>query len=189
MGNKFFITLIVFLVIGAVGFLGFKIKDKPSRPRLGMSHTQQARNHIPVEQPHEAYNSDLPSSGPHYADSKSPTSWGVYIEEVPDEVFPHNEEHGGVVIAYSPSLPQDQIQKLQALFAPPYSNPAFKTNKAIVTPRSKNTKPIELASWTRTLSLDTYDEKTIIEYYQTNVGNTPEPRGGPNNIPINEAAH
>jgi hypothetical protein len=95
-----------------------------------------------------------------------------------------------VVIAYSPDLPKDQIKRLQGLFAPPYVDSSFSPIKAIVTPRAKNTKPIELASWTRTLNLDKYDENIIKQFYLKNVGNkdAPESISGSKNIPINEAA-
>jgi len=188
MSNKFFISLIVVLVVGTIGFVGLKTKDKPAKTRLGIGHTEQGKNHIQVGAAHQPYNSDPASSGPHYADSSAPTPWGVYTQEVPEEVFLHNQEHGGGVITYKPDLPSDQVRKLQALFAPPYSNSNFKPNKAIVTPRSKNTKPIQIASWTRTLSLDSYDENILMQYYLGNVGKSPEPAAGPTNTPINQAA-
>ncbi len=174
-----------------MGFIGIFIissKNNPKPVRLGVSHPSQGGSHIEVGQKHPAYNSDPPSSGWHYNNSFAPTKWGVYTQEVPDEVFLHNEEHGGIVITYRPDLPAGQVKKLQKLFAAPYSNSTFKPSRAILTPRSKNTKPIELASWTRTLSLDNYDESKIIQYYLTNIGKGTEPGAGPYNSPINEAA-
>lgn len=188
MSNKVFIGLIAILVVGAFGSITVKQKSKPKEAIIGVSHKEEGRNHIPQGQSHEPYNSDPASSGPHYADSSAPTPWGVYTQEVPEEVFLHNEEHGGVVITYKPDLPADQLKKLQALFAPPYSNKDFSPSKAIVTPRSKNTKAIELASWTWTLSLDQYDEATIMKFYLQHVGQSPEPAAGPSNTPINQAA-
>ncbi len=184
--NKYAFWIVVFVM--TVGTIGFVVLKKPQdKPRLGTEHPDQGATHIAQGQPHDPYNSDPPSSGPHYADQSSPAPWGAYIEEVPEEVFIHNQEHGGIIITYKPDLPADQIKKLQDLFTPPYSNQAFKPTKAIVTPRSKNTKPIALASWRRTLSLDTYDEKVLMEYYLSNVGSAPEGSAGPTNTPINQA--
>ena len=129
--------------------------SKPKEAIIGVSHKEQGRNHIAEGAKHDPYSSDPPSSGPHYSDANAPTLWGVYTQEVPEEVFLHNEEHGGVIITYNPKLlPADQLKKLQSLFAPPYSNKTFSPSKAIVTPRSKDTHVIELASWTYTLNLD-----------------------------------
>lgn len=186
MSSKVFIGFILVAIVGIFGFAVFKQKSKPAAPRLGTEHPSQGQNHIAQGQKHDAYNSSPASSGPHYADSSAPTSWGVYTQQVPEEVFLHNEEHGGVIITYKPDLPADQVKKLQLLFAPPYSNAKFSPSKAIVTPRSKNTKPIELASWRRTLSLDSYDENTIMQYYLTNIGKSPEAGAGPSNTPINQ---
>src|SRR4051812_26779903 len=129
MSNKVFFGIIVALLLGA-GVYGFTVQHKkPKEVTLGVSHTEQGRDHIAEGQPHDPYNSDPPSSGPHYSSANAPAPWGVYIQEVPEEVFIHNEEHGGVIITYKPDLPADQLKKLQALFAPPYSNTNFKPNK------------------------------------------------------------
>ena len=189
MSNKSFLVLIAILVIGTFGFIAITQKSKPKEPIIGTQHANQGEKHIPQGQKHEAYNSEPASSGPHYADNTAPTPWGVYTQEVPEEVFIHNEEHGGVVVTYNPKLlPADQLKKLQALFAPPYSNKTFSPSKAVVTPRTKDTHAIQIASWTWTLNMDSYDEATLIKYYYQHEGKSPEPAAGPNNTPINQAA-
>ncbi len=189
MSNKSFLVLIAVLVIGTFGFIAINQKSKPKGAIIGISHSSLGGDHIARGQSHKPYNSEPPSSGPHYSDQGAPTPWGVYTEELPDEVFLHNEEHGGVVMTYNPKLlPADQLKKLQNLFAPPYSNKTFSPSKAIVTPRSKDTHAIEIASWTYTLNLDQYDEATLIKYYYQHEGKSPEPAAGPNNTPINQAA-
>ncbi|MES2971765.1 MAG: DUF3105 domain-containing protein [Patescibacteria group bacterium] len=188
MSNKVFIAIIAFLAIGSFGFIAMKQKSKPKEVTLGVQHAIQEATHIAQGQPHEPYNSEPASSGPHYADQTAPTSWGVYTQEIPEEVFVHNEEHGGVIITYKPDLPADQLKQLQALFAPPYSNKDFQPIKAIVMPRSKNTRAIQIASWGYTLHLDQYDEDTIRKFYLQRVGKSPEAGAGPNNTPINQAA-
>lgn len=187
MSNKVFLGIITALILGVVGFIVLSGKNSPKQPPLGTSHKDQGANHIPRGSAHPAYNSDPPNSGWHYSDSNAPVQWGVYTQEVLDEEFLHNQEHGGVIITYRPDLPADQIKKLQALFAPPYSDPKFKPSKAVVTPRSKNTKPIGLAAWGYTLNLDTYDEEKIKNFYLQRVSKSPEPTAGPFNTPINQA--
>lgn len=189
MSNKGFLAIIAILVIGSIGLVAIKTKGSKPIVRLGISHPNQGQRHIQRGEAHEAYNSDPASSGPHYNDQGAPTFWGVYTQEVPAETFVHNEEHGGIVVTYNPTLlPADQLKKLQALFVPPYSVATFKPTRTVVTPRAKDTKPIELAAWTRTLSLDKYDEKQLMQFYLTNVGKAPENGAGPSNAPINQAA-
>lgn len=186
MSDKVFRGIIIILIIG---FLGLFIKNAnhPKAAAVGVSHPEQGRNHISEGEPHPAYNSDPPSSGPHYAGATAPISWGVYTQEVPDEIFLHNEEHGGVIITYQPDLAKSQLKKLQNLFAPPYSRKDFSPIKAIVTPRSKNKHLIELASWKYTLNLDKYDETEIVNFYLQHVSQSPESTAGPRNTPINQA--
>lgn len=163
--------IILTLITGAV--LGIAVMRKPaSAPRLGDEHPDQGRQHIQEGEQHEPYNSDLPSSGPHYV---QPAPWGVYDQEVPPEVFVHNLEHGGIVVAYHPDLPQDQIDKLKSLFDEPYSRQGFRPTKVLLFPRPSNSKPIQLASWRRTLNLDSYNEDVLVQFYLTNIGKSPEP--------------
>jgi hypothetical protein len=189
MFNKKFAIIIAVLVVGFGALVVFNKLSKPSEPMIGTQHKSLGSKHIARGQSHDSYNSDPASSGPHYADSSSPTPWGVYTEEVPDEVFLHNEEHGGIVITYNPKLlTGDKLKKLQALFAPPYSNKDFHPRKFIITPRSKDTHAIEVAAWTWTMNLDNYDEMTLIKFFNQHAGKAPEPAAGPANSPINQAS-
>jgi len=188
MSNKAFAAVILLLVV-ASGYIFLKPQAKPKEAIIGVNHSSQGEKHITEGQPHEAYNSEPASSGPHYSDANAPANWGVYTQEVAPEVFLHNEEHGGIVVTYNPGLlPADQIKKLQALFVPPYSVKSFTPSKALVTPRAKDTHAIQLASWTWTLNLDRYDEAALVKFYLQHVGKSPEPSAGPNNTPINQAA-
>ena len=185
MSNKAFVVIILVVVIAFGGYLLSSQNSKPKETTLGIQHSNQGQEHIAQGKKHEAYNSDPASSGPHYNDASAPAQWGVYTQEVPEEVFIHNEEHGGVIVTYNPTLlPADQLKKLQALFVPPYSNKSFTPIKAIVTPRAKDTHAIELASWTWTLNLDKYDEATLMKFYFQHEGKSPEPTAGPTNTPI-----
>jgi hypothetical protein len=56
------------------------------------------------------YNSVPPTSGPHFAIPPAP---GIYDSPLQAGEFVHAEEHGHVVIAYSPSLPAAQVSALK----------------------------------------------------------------------------
>lgn len=182
MDKRFLGIMAVLSTVFIILFVVFTSKN-PAPQQLGVKHASQGETHISRGESHPPYNSSPASSGWHYSDSGAPIPWGAYTQEVPEEVFLHNAEHGGVIITYKPDLPKDQITKLQKLFTSPYSDPSFKPNKAIVTPRSKNTKPIELAAWTWTFSLDRYDEAKLKSFYLQHVGQAPESMAGPSNTP------
>ncbi len=185
-------TLLITVGIMAVGLGGLITVNQITRskePVIGVQHASQGQAHIKRGESHAAYNSDPASSGPHYGDNSAPADWGIYTQEVPDEVFIHNEEHGGVIVTYQPELlSSDQLKNLQDLFIAPYSNKAFSPIKFIIMPRSKDKHAIELASWTYTLNLDAYDEATIIKFFNQHAGRAPEPTAGPFNTPINQAS-
>lgn len=190
MSNRGFGIVIAALIFSTVGYLTFHQLTKPKEIIIGVQHANQGQDHITAGQKHKAYNSEPASSGPHRNDSQAPALWGVYTQEVPAEIFVHNEEHGGIVITYNPTLlPADQLKQLQALFAPPYSSKTFTPNKALVTARLADTHPIQIASWTWTLNMDKYDEATLIKFYYQHQGKSPEASAGPTNVPINQAAN
>lgn len=170
---------LIVAVIVIVGFFGVVVYVKTAKrePQVGTPAADQGSQHIARGQTHEPYKSEMPTSGPHYSDSEAPTTWGIHKTELPDETLIHNMEHGGVIIAYRPDLPKDQIQKIEQLFGPPYSNNNFKPIKAIVIPRYKNKFPIEMGAWTYNLNLQKYDEKLLIAFYQQRLGKSPEPTG------------
>lgn len=166
MGNKVFYGVILVLIIGFLGLAVFN--RQPAKPRPGIAQKDNGRQHVQAKQ----YGGDQP---PTSGDHAEPVPWQVYSQEIPDANVIHNMEHGGVYISYRPDLPQDQIAKLRALFTKPYSNPKFSPIKAVVAPRAANKAPIVLSSWTRSETLQSYDEAKIIDYYLANIGKSPEP--------------
>lgn len=166
MSNKLFYSILVLVVVGVLGY-GVTQK-KPETPRPGVEHPDNGREHVSSK---EYSGEEPPTSGEH----AEPKPWGVYDLEIPEANAIHNLEHGGVYISYSNQLPREDIEKLEALFSKPYSNPEFTPSKAIVGPRVENKAPIVLSSWRRSQTLDSYDESTIIEYYKKNIGKSPEP--------------
>ena len=188
--SKLTIGVVIAIALG-FGVLVYINASKPKEALIGIQHDNQGNQHIPQGQKHSAYNSSPASSGPHYADSTAPTEWGIYTQEVPAEVFLHNEEHGGVVVTYNPKLlPSDQVKRLQELFAPSdkKGEKDFQPSRFILTPSSKAKQAIEMATWGWTLGLDKYDEGQITKFYQQHINKAPEAGAGPTNVPINQAA-
>lgn len=146
----------------AVALALFQVRSEEKRP--GATFSNQGREHIAPGQAHSAYNSNPPTSGSHYAEE---ASWGAHEEELPDEQIIHNLEHGGVWISYK-DIDQETISKIETL-AGEYPD------KMIVTPRAKNDAKIAVASWTRLLKLENFDEAEIIDFIKANKNRSPEP--------------
>jgi len=84
------------------------------------------------------YNSNPPSSGAHYA---SPANWAIYDYEVNDRIFIHNLEHGGIWIAYKPSVSIDVVAELKEIVN------TFGGSKLVMAPRSANETDVAVVSW------------------------------------------
>lgn len=168
------IIIVVVAALAAMFALGNKSSapaKKSNEPLLGTKHDNQGQEHIKDGAEHAAYNSNLPSSGPHYA---TPAPWGIKTSSIKDETLVHNLEHGGIVIAYKPDLPKDQVDKLKQIYDKlPYSQ-QFNEIKAVLVPREANSAPIQLAAWTYTYDLQSPDEAKITQFYNDHLDKGPE---------------
>lgn len=151
------------IVVIAIGYGVVILVRQGQQPRPGEAFPIQGQEHIAVGVSHEAYNSNPPTSGPHYA---QPANWGVYQIELPDEQVIHNLEHGGIWISYTDI---DDTTKMAL------ENIAKSRSKIIVTPRSKNDAPITLASWGKLQKFQTLDEQAIQVFIEANSNKSPEP--------------
>ena len=93
---------------------------------------------VPTLTTKPAWNSNPPTSGPHYNEW---AIWNFYDEEVPLVKSVHNLEHGGVVIHYGPQVPQAEVEKLRTFYG---DDP----NGLLVAPLRSNGDTITLSAWT-----------------------------------------
>jgi hypothetical protein len=141
-------------------------KNATGEEPMGMPVEVMAdRSHIPVGSPRPDYNSDPPTSGPHYAE---PASWGVYEEVLLDEQLVHNLEHGEIVVYYRPDLVDEtvmeQFRTIQRSFP----------RKSLFVPRPQARTAIVLTSWGYLLELDEFDEQAVREFIRRNKNRAPE---------------
>jgi hypothetical protein len=159
----------------AVGLVTYFVWDF-LRPKLGQVYPQQARTHIQVGDPHEPYNSDPPTSGPHAA----PVAAGFYDTAPPDENLVHNLEHGYVVLWYNcDTLDEagctDLKTKIQGVID--RARPVIITTgakKLVAVPRPGLDGLIALTSWGRLLTLSTFDETQITAFINDFRNEAPE---------------
>lgn len=154
----------VFLVFFAlVGYL-ISRQAQPQPPAVGDSIPLLTASHIAAGASHEAYDSNPPTSGPHYA---QPADWGVYDKELPDEQLVHNLEHGGIWISYQgiDESTKSNLKNLANMYP----------GSVILTPRAKDDSKIALASWGRLMTLNEFNTDTVASFIKANKNRSPEP--------------
>ncbi len=170
--------------------LAIASQNSPTGGPLGDLLPEQTPFHLPAgqkatdpsdpTQPFD-YNSNPPSSGPHWASppddlvpSGAPARWGIYEDDLPDEVVLHNMEHGDVIVRYHPEkLSAEDIKKLKDLVRTYRS-------QVVMSPRAKNDRAIGLTSWTRQISFNQLDDQTtdqIKKFLRNNRDLGPEKAG------------
>ena len=142
-------AVVVAAVVGYFAYRAMAGLPGTSMPDLGNMHIQT------FDEPHVAYNSDPPTSGPHMPYI---APWGIHNEPIPKEVQVHNLEDGGVVIQYNcPSGCPDLVEKL-AVVVRRYPD------EVILAPYPQMPHRIALTAWTRIDSFDQYDEARIVRF-------------------------
>lgn len=133
----------VIVMAGIAGaFIFLNRSSLPTTEDLSVMYPDQGRNHISVGVERFEYNSDPPTSGPHYA------NWitsRTLDNETDDRHLIHNLEHGHIWISYHPERVSKEVaSQLEDLAG----------SWVVVAPRSANETDIALAAWTR---LDTFN--------------------------------
>jgi hypothetical protein len=155
-----------FAILAAAAVMIFLLRSggdsRPDYPYPVQTFEDQGREHLPVGQRYDFYNSNPPTSGPH---SAQPTDWGVHEEPVPKEMPVHNLEHCGVAILYdcSAGVPLDDAQcrelsdQLAALVKSNLSN----RKPVLMAPYAGLEHRIALTAWRTLDTLDQFDEGRV----------------------------
>lgn len=144
--------------------------------------TQGNRHISSIRAPHAPYNSVPPTSGPH---THNVAQWGVYRQQVPDELQVHNLEDGGVIIQYDCTDCKAMIKKIEKL-ARGYFKQAKEEEKSggrskyrhlIVGPYRGIGNKIALTAWGKIDKFDAFDEDRIRRFIEAYIGIDHHPRG------------
>ena len=142
-------VVIIAVVIGWFAYQANANKPGEQFPDQGNEHIQAATD------PHVAYNSDPPTSGPHLPYI---APWGIHTRPVPLELQVHNLEDGGVVVQYNCECPE-LAEKLRAIVR--------KYDKHVVlAPYPAMKTRIALTAWTRLDRFEEFDEKRIVRFIE-----------------------
>jgi len=177
-----FVLLFVFLSFSGTSVL-YAEGDSVSEKGPGVSVPTLGNQHIPsLRAPHAPYNSVPPTSGPH---THNVAQWGVYRQQVPDELQVHNLEDGGVLIQYDCSNCKDMIKKLEKLVRGYYKKAKTEEKKTggrskyqhiIVGPYKNIGNKIALTAWGKIDKFDEFDADRIRNFVEAYVGIDHHPR-------------
>jgi hypothetical protein len=143
---------VVILLAAVIGFFAYRAAaDLP-----GAKMADQGNLHIQsISVPHEPYNSDPPSSGPHLPYI---APWGVHTRPITRELQVHNLEDGGVLVQYNCDCPE-LVAKLRDIVQ--------KYDKyVILAPYPEMKSTIALTAWTRIETLSELDDKRIRRFIE-----------------------
>ncbi|MEK9174459.1 MAG: DUF3105 domain-containing protein, partial [Patescibacteria group bacterium] len=100
--------LVLIVVVAAVLFGGYLWVKKMEGDKPGEAVIEQPASHIRPGDPIPGiYHSNPPVSGWHYTET---AKWGIYDEEISDQILIHNLEHGGIWISYKPDVPPELVE-------------------------------------------------------------------------------
>ena len=159
--------LIGLLVVLGVILAAGPIAGMGGSAAAGKQYPDAGRDHVNPGQPHGAYTSNPPTSGPHYPD---PVPWGIYDRVIPDENLIHNLEHGGIVIGYNCadgcSDLSDQLKGVAGEYR----------SKIVLAPRANTDVPnkITLQAWTWLDAFDQFDASRIRAFIKAHKDKAPE---------------
>ena len=142
------------VAFAAVVVVYFAYRAQANLP--GAQMPDQGHLHIATpETPHEPYNSDPPTSGPHLP---YVAPWGVHARPISPELQVHNLEDGGVLVQYSCECP-DLVAKLRAIVQ--------KYDRyVILAPYPPMKSTIALTAWTRIDTLTELDEGRVVRFIE-----------------------
>jgi hypothetical protein len=174
-------TLLVVGVVLVFGYLAarqlgvFTVAPTQSiQPSVGQQVSAMEPKHILPTESFNAYNTNPPNSGPHWnAAGIGPIGWGVYTTQQRNEGVVHNLEHGGILIAYDPSVGPDVVDKLKAIRSN-WPRDKYNEVKIIIEPYAGMDAKIALTAWGWIDKMDIFDQARIQGFILAHIGKGPE---------------
>jgi hypothetical protein len=124
------------------------------RANLPGRHVASLGNaHISDTAPTPRYNSNPPTSGPHFA---RVAAGGSYVDELPDPLLVHNMEDGYVVLWYRPGDEEHNAQRVRQ-----YEEAASGYRRVVIVPRSEMEHEYALTAWQRIDTFDAFDAERV----------------------------
>lgn len=166
------------LIWGAVGLavaaiIGFVIWQGV-KPAAGEAVAEMESPHIATDTDPGVYNSDPPTSGPHYAEEADAGFFETNIYTYPAGYLVHNLEHGYVIFWYNCDLiSESECSTLKTEIRTVMDE--LGGTKLIAYPWRTLDVPVVLTSWTRIQKFESFDAEQAKAFYRANLNRAPEP--------------
>jgi hypothetical protein len=154
--KKYLTYAILVIAIAILGYVGYDYMTTITRYAVPVMNSWHLSS---LTQPHEPYNTDPPTSGPHF---EGHVEQKISNQPIPKEIQVHELEHGGVLIQYNCKSCDDLIAKLE--------KHARSSEHVIMAPYPGMDAKIALTAWGKLAKLNEYDEKIITEFIKVNAG-------------------
>jgi hypothetical protein len=159
------------VVVGGVGALFWQ----GSRPRPGEEIPVMADTaHVAQDTDPGQYNSDPPTSGPHYGDELDAGFYETNPYSFPAGYLVHNLEHGYIIINYNCALLDEGACNTLKTDIRDAMNDIGEF-KLIAYPWDTIDVPVVLTSWGRMQRMPEFDAGQLRAYYRANLNRAPEP--------------
>ena len=166
------IAVVALAVLGYALWVAFRPSSGESIPIMASS------NHVDEGEDPGPYNSDPPTSGPHYANEFNA---GFYDEEdaanmadYPEGYLVHNLEHGYVIFWYNCNLLDEQnCSELKIQIKSVMDE--FNGVKLIAFPRESLDVPVVMTSWGQLQQFEVFNENPAASFVESNRNRAPEP--------------
>ena len=133
-----FILLLVTISAGGI----FILTRKPKAVEGIETFSSQGRDHVPAGTIGE-YNSNPPTSGPHYAQWEKP---GIYSKVLQDGNLIHSLEHGYVIISYN-CIKKTENRKQKTMIKQVFAHETEEVHGEIPATDSAEVKPEDVSAW------------------------------------------
>ncbi len=162
------IGVVILSIIGLVVWQGV-------RPAAGESvQVMVSDPHIPVDSDPGQYNSNPPTSGPHYAEEARAGFFDNNNYEFPAGYLVHNLEHGYVIFWYNCDLlDESSCANLKEQIKTTMDD--LGGIKLVAYPWPSLEVPLVMTSWGRLQRFETFDSEQAKAFYRANLNRSPEP--------------
>ncbi len=159
--------------IAALAIIGF-IVWQGARPAAGEKISILSSSHITVDSDPGKYNSDPPTSGPHYPEEAQAGFHETNIYQYPAAYLVHNLEHGYIIFWYNcTDLSESACSELKSQIKTVIDE--VNNVKVIAYPWDSLDVPVVMTSWGRLQKMETFDAAQARAFYKTNLNRSPEP--------------
>jgi hypothetical protein len=161
------IGVVILVIIGI-------IISQFAKPAEGEAIPIMVTSHITLDSDPGTYNSDPPTSGPHYAEEANAEFFDTNIYKFPAGYLVHNLEHGYIIFWYNCGLLDEAgCTSLKEQIKTTMKD--LGGRKLIAYPWPSLDVPLVLTSWGRMEKFESFNADKAKAFYRTNLSRSPEP--------------